>query len=120
MFARKRWSSRRSSELGKEAARKLHEEDPVARMRAAARAGEGELRVVDKAFGRQPAVLVRGDEAGGAAGCSADHFPNLWEPGKQYLSVEEIRYDLHRFFSLRSSAGQASVALYRLANGRMS
>jgi len=34
--------------------------------------------------------------------------------GKQNLSIEEIRYDLHRFFSLRSSAGQASVALYRL------
>ena len=70
--------------------------------------------MVDKAFGRQPAVLIRGDESA-ALGLLTDHFPNLWEAGKQYLSVEEIRYDVHRFFSLRSSAGQASVALYRLA-----
>jgi Zinc carboxypeptidase len=44
----------------------------------------------------------------------ADRFPNIWELGKQHASLEEIRYDLHRFFSLRSSAGQAAVALYRL------
>ncbi len=100
-----------SSPLGKEAARKMREEDPWA---STPGAGIGELRVVDKAFGRQPAVLVRGDESA-ALGLLADHFPNLWEAGKQYLSVEEIRYDLHRFFSLRSSAGQASVALYRLS-----
>ena len=98
-----------SSDLGKEAARKLREEDPAAESTP----GAGELRVVDKAFGRQPAVLVRGDEAA-ALGLLTDHFPNLWEAGKQYLSIEEIRYDVHRFFSLRSSAGQASVALYRL------
>ena len=39
------------------------------------------------------------------SGSLADRFPNLWEQGKQYLSLEEIRYDLHRFFSLRSSVG---------------
>ncbi|MGA3189295.1 MAG: M14 family zinc carboxypeptidase [Bryobacteraceae bacterium] len=98
------------SDLAKEAARKLHEEDQNADSLAP---GEGELRVVDKAFGRQSAVLVSGDPAA-ALGLLSDHFPNLWETGKQYLSLEEIRYDLHRFFSLRSSAGQASVALYRL------
>ena len=105
------------SEIGKEAARKLAEEDTVAREAETPLApNEGEVRVVDKAFGTQPAVLVRGDEAGAsdALHLLADHFPNLWEPGKQYLSVEEIRYDLHRFFSLRSSAGQASAALYRI------
>jgi hypothetical protein len=99
------------SDLAKEATRKLHEEDSTAREPLAA--GEGELRVVDKAFGRQSAVLVNGDRAA-ALGLLSGHFPNLWESGKQYLSLEEIRYDLHRFFSLRSSAGQASVALYRL------
>ncbi len=98
------------SDLAKEAARKLHEEDSSAGLPAP---GEGELRVVDKAFGRQSAVLVSGDSAAALALLS-NHFPNLWEPGKQYLSLEEIRYDLHRFFSLRSAAGQASVALYRL------
>jgi Zinc carboxypeptidase len=77
-------------------------------------AGEGELRVVDKALGRSAAVVVRGDESAGL-GLLSGHFPNLWDVGKQYLSVEEIRYDLHRFFSLRSSAGQASVALYHLS-----
>ena len=75
--------------------------------------GEGELRIVDRAFGRQPAVVARGDEAK-ALELLAGHFPNLWETGKKNLSLEEIRYDLHRFFSLRSSAGQASVAMYRL------
>jgi hypothetical protein len=99
------------SDLAKEAARRLHDEDSTAREPLAA--GEGELRIVDKALGRQSAVLVSGDRTA-ALGLLSDHFPNLWEPGKQYLSLEEIRYDLHRFFSLRSSAGQASVALYRL------
>jgi hypothetical protein len=99
-----------SSDVGKEAARKLKEESPA---EPSIRSGQGELRIVDKAFGRQPAVLIRGDEAA-ALGLLSDHFPNLWEPGKQNLSIEEMRYDLHRFFSLRSSAGQVSVALYRL------
>ena len=99
-----------SSEAGQEAVEKLKEESPS---EPAIRSGQGELRVVDKAFGRQPSVLVRGDEAA-ALGLLSDHFPNLWETGKQNLSLEEIRYDLHRFFSLRSSSGQASVALYRL------
>jgi Zinc carboxypeptidase len=99
-----------SSAAGKEAAAKLREESPAD---PSVPTGNGELRVVDKAFGRQPAVLVRGDEAA-ALRLLADHFPNLWETGKKNLSLEEIRYDLHRFFSLRSSAGQASVALYRL------
>lgn len=106
-----------ASVIGDEAERKLSEEDTVAsQAESTLAAGEGELRIVDRAFGRQPAVLVRGDEAGKGAALSlaADHFPNLWETGKQNLSIEEIRYDLHRFFSLRSSAGQAAAALYRL------
>jgi len=78
--------------------------------------GEGELRIVDDAFGRRAAVLAKGDQAGQAAALTvlADRFPNVWEQGKQFASLEEIRYDLHRFFSLRSSAGQASAALYQL------
>ena len=106
-----------SSELGQEAARKLLAEDTASASAEPALAeGQGELRVVDKAFGKQSAVLVRGDEAGATAALHllAGHLPNLWDTGKQYLSLEEIRYDLHRFFSLRSGAGQASVALYRL------
>ncbi len=66
--------------------------------------------------GRRGAILVKGDEAGATAALDvlSGHFPNVWETGKQYLSLEEIRYDLHRFFSLRSGAGQASAALYHL------
>ena len=33
------------------------------------------------------------------SGALADRFPNLWEQGKQHLNIEEIRYDLHEFFS---------------------
>jgi hypothetical protein len=79
-------------------------------------AGEGEVDIVDDAFTRRPAVLVRGDEVGSAAAVEfvAGHLPNLWETGKQHLSIEEIRYDLHRFFSVRSSAGQTASALYHL------
>jgi hypothetical protein len=99
-----------SSAIGKEAVTKLRGESPA---EPPVPAGSGELRIVDKAFGRRPAVLVRGDEAA-ALSLLAGHFPNLWETGKKNLSLEEIRYDLHRFFSLRSSAGQASAALYRL------
>jgi len=78
--------------------------------------GEGEIDVVDDAFTRRPAVLVRGDDAGSAAAVDwvSGHAPNLWETGKPYLAIEEIRYDLHRFFSLRSGAGQAAAALYHL------
>jgi len=79
-------------------------------------AGEGELRVVDDAFGRRSAILARGDEAGSVAALDllSRHLPNLWDAGKQHLSIDEIRYDLHRFFSLRSGVGQAAAALYHL------
>ncbi len=97
------------SPLGQEALQKITAKDVLS-------AGEGELRIVDRAFGKQPALLVRGDAQGAAAALHVlnDHFPNLWETGKQYASLEELRYDLHRFFSLRSGVGQASVALYHL------
>jgi hypothetical protein len=78
--------------------------------------GEGELRAVDRAFGKSPALLVRGDVNGQAAALSygAEHLPYLWEPSKKYESTDEMRQDVQRFFSLRSSAGQAAVALYHL------
>ena len=105
------------STLAREAERKLRTQDtaaPFSEMPLAA--GEGEVRIVDDAFGRQSAVLALGDEPGQAAaiGALADRFPNLWEQGKQFLSIEEIRYDLHRFFSLHSSSGQTAAALYHL------
>ena len=103
------------SDLTREVLRKLRVQAPNSI--SALVAGEGELRIVDQAFGKQATVLARGDDSGAAAaiGLLSHHFPNLWEPGKQFGSLEEIRYDLHRFFSLRSGAGQASAALYRLS-----
>ncbi|MBW4027418.1 MAG: hypothetical protein HIU93_08430 [Acidobacteria bacterium] len=79
-------------------------------------ASEGELRVVDRGFGKQDALLVRGDDQGAAAAISyaADHLPFLWEPSKRYASVEEMRDDVRHFFTLRSGVGQATVSLYHL------
>ena len=79
-------------------------------------AGEGEVRVVDRAFGKNPALLIRGDEQGSAAAASyaAEHLPFLWEPSKKFANVEEMRGDLKRFFSLRSGVGQTAVALFHL------
>ena len=103
------------SELSKEVLRRMQADVPGVPGDSLS-PGEGELHVIDKAFGKQPAVLVQGDAAGTAAALQmlSGHFPNLWETGKQFGTLEEIRYDLHRFFALRSGAGQASVALYRL------
>ncbi len=78
--------------------------------------GEGELRVVDRAFGKGPALLVRGDAQGEAAALQygSSRLPYLWEPSKKYESVDEMRLDVQRFFSLRSSAGQVAVGLFHL------
>jgi Zinc carboxypeptidase len=105
------------SAIAQEAERKLRAGDTVAAQSETPLAvGVGEIRAVDEAFGRRGAILVRGDEGGAAAALEllAGHFPNIWETGKQHASLEEIRYDLHRFFSLRSGAGQAAAALYHL------
>jgi len=105
------------STLAQEVEKKLRAEDAAAEeSEPALAAGEGEARVVDDAFPKHGAILVRGDTAGSVAALDllSSRFPNLWEPGKQYVSLENIRYDLHRFFSLHSSAGQAAAALYHL------
>ena len=103
--------------LTQEAERKLRAQDTAAaESETPLASGEGELRIVDDAFGRRGAVLARGDAAGQAAalGVLADRFPSVWEQGKQHLSLEEMRYDLHKFFSQRSSVGQAAAGLYQL------
>ena len=78
--------------------------------------GEGELNVIDRAFGTNPALLVRGDATGSAAALSyaSDHLPYLWEPAKKYAGLDEMRFDLDSFFAIRSSTGQATAALYDL------
>ncbi|HEX4227198.1 MAG TPA: M14 family zinc carboxypeptidase [Bryobacteraceae bacterium] len=102
-----------SSALGKQAEKKFEAEGNHS---APLGPSEGELRVVDRVFGKQPAILVRGDTAGSTAALDllADRLPNLWETGKQYAALDELRYDLHRFFSLRSASGQAAVSMYHL------
>jgi hypothetical protein len=105
------------SALSEEALKKLLSQDTAAAdSETPLAAGTGELRIVDDAFGHRAAVLARGDDAAQAAALEllASRFPNLWEQGKQHLSLEEIRYDLHRFFSLRSGVGQSAAALYHL------
>ncbi|MGH9475290.1 MAG: M14 family zinc carboxypeptidase [Terriglobales bacterium] len=79
-------------------------------------AGEGELRIMDRSVGSHPAVLAQGDAQGQAAALAllADHLPNIWRVGKQYDSLENVRYDLHRFFSLHSGVGQAAAGLFFL------
>jgi len=78
--------------------------------------GEGELVVVDRAFGTNPALLVRGDAAGEAAALTyaSGHLPYLWEPAKKFAGLDEMRFDLDSFFSMRSSTGQATAGLYDL------
>ncbi len=82
----------------------------------ALKTGEGELRVVDRAFGKNPALLVRGDATGSGAALeyAAGHLPYLWEPSKKFAGLEEMRLDLARFFSMRSSTGQVTAALFDL------
>ncbi len=79
--------------------------------------GEGELNVVDRAFGTSPALLVRGDAPGTAAALryASERLPFLWEPAKKFAGLDEMRLDLDSFFQMRSSAGQATAALYDLS-----
>lgn len=105
------------SKVADEATKKLTAGDTVAQQaESVLSAGEGDARIIDDAFEKHGALLVKGDATGSSAALDllSGRFPNLWEPGKPYLSLEEIRYDLHRFFSLRSGVGQAAVALYQL------
>ena len=78
--------------------------------------GEGELDVVDRVFGANPALLVRGDGPGSAAALNyaGKNIPYLWESDKKYASLDEVRFDVDTFFSMRSSTGQATAALYDL------
>ena len=66
------------SPLAQEAERKLRASDTVAaQSESDLTPGEGELRIVDDAFTRRPAVLTSGDDAGAAAalGALSDRFP---------------------------------------------
>ena len=77
---------------------------------------EGELQIVDNGFGSHAGLLVRGNDAAAAAALdwAADHLPNLDRVGKQYVTLEDIRYDLHQFFSQHSGVGQSAAGLFFL------
>ncbi|WP_263381421.1 M14 family metallopeptidase [Granulicella arctica] len=79
-------------------------------------AGDGELRVVEHGFGKSDAVLIRGDDAGATAALdyAANHAPYLWEPGKRFTPLEDVRDDMRQFFAERSTVGQTTAALYHL------
>ena len=80
-------------------------------------AGQGLIQVVTEAFnGKSAVVLTGGDEQGTARALQqvAERFPNVWERGKDRTTIDDVENDLWRFFSGRSSAGQATIALYKL------
>src|SRR5579862_27700 len=105
------------SPLLADAQKKLQEQEVAAGQSAVSlSAGEGELRIVDDVFKKSGVILVNGDEAGTTAAMNllSERFPNLWNVGKQHESLEDMRYDLHRFFALHSGVGQATDAVFIL------
>jgi hypothetical protein len=76
--------------------------------------GEGSVRIVPKAFGSYPAVVVSGGDAAGvnaAAMYFARSIPYLWKPRRGEVSFTQIEDDLWAFFRARSSGGQAAAAM---------
>jgi Zinc carboxypeptidase len=79
--------------------------------------GEGAIRVVKKAFGEKPAVVVTGGDAAGidrALEQLAERLPHIWDRGKDRTTLDEVEEDTRRFLAGRSPAGQAALALYKL------
>jgi Zinc carboxypeptidase len=79
--------------------------------------GEGSIRVVPRAFGEKAALVVGGGDVAGverALSQVAERFPNVWERGKDRTTLDDVEMDLWKFFSGRSPAGQAAIALFKL------
>ncbi|HXH06927.1 MAG TPA: M14 family metallopeptidase [Vicinamibacterales bacterium] len=79
--------------------------------------GEGTIRIVPRAFGPFPGVIVAGGDAAGlnaAASYFARSVPYLWRPRRGEVSFSEIEEDVQAFLRARSSAGQAAAALVGL------
>ncbi len=80
-------------------------------------AGEGLLEVVPKAFGGKSALLALGGDAAGlsrALDQAAVRFPHLWQRGKDRPTLDDVEDDVRRFLAIRTPAGQAAAALYKL------
>ncbi|MBI2221940.1 MAG: hypothetical protein HYU53_12125 [Acidobacteria bacterium] len=77
-------------------------------------AGEGSIRIVPRAFGSFPAVLVTGADAAGvnaAAFYFARSVPHLWKPRRGEVTFADIEDEFHAFLRVRSSAGQAAAGV---------
>jgi hypothetical protein len=81
--------------------------------------GEGRIEVVRHPVDERSVLVVVGsDRAGEAAVLShaAQNMPYVWNYGKDQIHLSEIEYDLGRFFSQRSVAGQAAAAMCTARN----
>ena len=79
--------------------------------------GEGAIDVVKKAFGEKPAVVVTGADAAGldrALAQLAEHFPHIWDRGKDRTTLDDVEEDARRFLGGRSPSGQAALAMYKI------
>ncbi|MGH9334143.1 MAG: M14 family metallopeptidase, partial [Vicinamibacteria bacterium] len=73
--------------------------------------------MVPRAFEEKPALVVAGGDHSGVERALlqlAERFPNVWERGKDRTTLDDVEMDLWEFFSGRSPAGQAAIALYKL------
>ncbi len=81
--------------------------------------GQGWIEVVPGAFGPKAALIITGGDSVGvdrALEQVSERFPHLWDRGNQKNrpTLDDVEMDLWKFFSGRSSAGQAATALYKL------
>ena len=79
--------------------------------------GEGIIRVIPNAFGPKSVVAIQGYDTKGlnrAINQLSERLPNIWDRGKDRTTINDIELDLWNFFSGRSPAGQATIALYKL------
>ena len=76
--------------------------------------GKGEIRIVPSAFGKFPAIVVRGGDALGV-NAAAMHFarsvPFLGTPRRGEASLSDVEEDVRQFFRVKSNAGQAAAAI---------
>jgi len=86
------------------------------RFRPEIRPGHGRIEIVERAFGEDAVVVIAGADAEGEAEAirhAAHRLPFAWEYGNDRLELSTIEEDVRRFFSVRSTAGQAAAALYK-------
>ena len=75
------------------------------------------IRVVKKAFGDKPALVITGGDARGverAVRQVAERLPHVWARGKDRTTIDDVEEDVRTLLGGRSPAGQAAMALYKL------